>query len=448
MDSAFSSGKGNQQRSLIVAVLNIILYIVILSFIFHAGNNVRLFTFPWSFREPSNIDSIIKVYKDVQNVSDAAAVRSNVYEHAMCNPAGALGNGIRYMNIHWNPRSVSPLCACLADTHDVYESLQQPTDSQETMKKRWHAVSNHVEAHCTKKHRPTQREGLSGETEWSATNIVVSTLLWNMVSLVSSLLSVVFAFEKKSLWRMAAYIATLATAGVCALMWIVALAVYSTKDVSNWLMTILFVVFVVVTAFMLFAEYGIQATELPPYHLRNQIVYWLGYGINLSLLFTSMNCLMHRQDKDYNIMFIAAAFAISINSLASDYVSYFKTAVRGKDDCDAVPSNTNKIHAYIWWANVILLLGIFNVSGPTVASTTFSNSQGVIWVTLLVLVLPIIILPNGMQREISDTHEFSNEVSDTAAMRDMSDLLSRFIFTAAVVGDLYNTSRDNSAYVS
>lgn len=414
-----------------------------------SGQNVRLFTYPWTYRHFSGYgaaaDHIKWLFSEQKTTSNSSMLdlRAKIYETAKCTE-------LHYEGAFWSAETISPFCHCVSKLWvEFNHSMIQYTaisDTSNLFDARIAAVHKHMDNVCAKLSRPTVHEDMVDATHASSTNIVVSAVLWNMISLVSGLFSFYYASydSKNALFAQAAFI----IAGVvCLALWFVMIF---TLKIFDWGNTTAYAIFWVCS--LLFWYKVRTQSSNGNYNLRNSIVHWLGYSINLSLLFTTANVLMQRRNSMYQIMMIVVAITMGFLGLAGDYVSYFKVYMIENNITkkEFALTETKYIHRYFWIANMIFVIGSFNIAGPTFNAAHFSNTYSSVWLVIPLLLLPLIQQPSGIKTKGEDSEKsakYENEYVETMASREMFDLAARLIFTLALVGDLRGVGQNDNILV-
>lgn len=188
-----------------------------------------------------------------------------------------------------------------------------------------------------------------------------------------------------------------------------------------------------------------------PYALRKSFLQWFAYVINFILVLTTANVLIQRRNHEYQLLTIGLGGVVGFLGLASDYATHIREIITEK----TLKDDFRSLHKIIWVGLVVVIVALANVADIDSTTTPFSNAEASLWIVVPILLVPLLMLPNGWQKLIDhdvNTDENSpvyNTVPkpETFLLRDHLDFIARFIFTAAFVADLASLGNKDSYYV-
>lgn len=451
----FGLMKDTSKSSVFIACMNIATLITFFSMMTHSiksgggnssSNNIRLFEFPWTFRvsthNATSNDNVIALYKYANvtaNTGDVAwdgnltAVLTAARKELWCQE-------VQFAQAAWGVASVSPLCNCFENLHAEFATKMYAHFDNATAKDELKAgFKKHFNDFCVKKTRSTITEEAGVYGSAATTNVVLGTLIWNTVATMSSIYSIYFDNFKgpNNQWTYALHILPFAFS-------MAGLGLYGINTSTGLLLGAV-LIFGCVQIVMLGLDSMTGRNQ--PYALRKSLVHWVGYSINLMLMFTSVNVLMQRRDHYNMLYFLATGFCLGIIGLVSDYVTHIRnTGPEPTKEHDDVYRST---HKYLWGAALLLIAGVSNISESNFVNSPFSNAQACIWFALPVLYIPLLTLPNGWNKlkGDADLDISKSPAPGTFLMREYADLLSRIVFTIAIFTDMASLGNRDNLYL-
>lgn len=430
----------------------------------NSQNNIKLFELPWSKRTVKYnrqvLENVQESYKYVQTYNNTGiAIEDGNTTQALAFAYGNASCGhVVFNGGEWTPESVSPLCNCLTNLHTTFAAQMHMFYNYEDHKKKLRTAFNtHFRDYCAKYTRASQSEILGlGGTSWSI-NLVTGTLTWNTIASMSSIYSVYFdhfnGFQFGPITNAPRYY-LLALHLVPIIFFTAGILSYRTVSESGGLLGLAVGLYAVLQGLIIFFEYAVKLKD-HPYAIFKSIFYWMGYTINIMLVLVTANVLVQRRDVNFNIIYLTMGAMLGVIGLVSDYTTHVRielgTAV------EKITDSFKNIHRYLWITAAIIILGISNVSDSTFVNTPFSNAQSVLHIIVPILYIPIILLPSGWRPLVVPQYDDDANGVPTYSIapakkvfigREMIDLVSRLIFTAAIFTDMASLGNRDNYYVA
>lgn len=421
---------------------------------------VSLFSFPFTRRHTAHpYEHVTEAYrKNTQfGNTELLAMEKDIYEKARCFPVHYDGT------LEFRASAVSPTCNCLRNFHLTYIHDMVPNGvipSTPPSQDKRNQIADDVGKFCFKDVRPTQYDQMHDHNSALGTNLVAGAIVWNILALAYSFFcawqDVIGTNEMKDEVKNR-YVVDHENWAVVNYFWIWLLMIPVLHwpiflTISSSSVGIIIIMFFTVVGYFVLVWYlsWMQYKDASPgklvdiHPLLKNILFWVQYSINLSLVLVSANALMQRRDDIYNVMSILVGVSVGLISLANDYVTNIIRRAREGGNESQYKDCQDVIGKFIWIAKAVLLVSLYNISYPVFPDTPFSNAQSVVWFVVPVLFF-IPLLQEGWLTEGPKIRGGDKVVAEEInASRSFLDMLPRFIFTVAIMIDLAATSLNDS----
>lgn len=283
------------------------------------------------------------------NETGRVLLRSEVFDKAKCFAVSYSGNQ------QWRAGDVSPMCNCLDNmitmftmahvNNNMSQIIQLEKIDRSVLANMSNAtetkfMKNLIEKECFNGVRATQVESMYSNEFYLSVNIVMSAMVWNTLSLLTSFCIMWQSLSEQNN-NQSMEMTGFALYGVQILFFIFThlplcvLAGYlSTNQPENQWITITTTIFIVffdalVTWMMVIGnEMDKSAKKVLPggsWQFRKVIVFWYAYVTTLPFLLGSFNALTQKRDEFYNIITMFLIICVGLCFMCEDFVRYKQT---------------------------------------------------------------------------------------------------------------------------
>lgn len=471
--------KNATRNNVIIYIVNLLLVGTIVASSLYAVSSLRLFNIAWTTRSSylqlerdevminneihEKITRANIIFESYNTFSDADVLdkemrdklRNEVFLYAGCIP-------VVYNGAMWRNTTVSPFCDCLSEVHTslengVVEAMGKNESTGATYSALKSKAAEDIRDGCMKYTRGSIIESSYDPDSVYSSSLAMGTLLWNTIAFLTSAYLLFQSDtpddDNSSLTcqncckLLIQYLGLIASMVVYFAAWWAPVA-YEAATSQKPLGVLTFPItahFIFVGWVILFLILGNDGKK--NIYMFKSLVYWLAYSINVSTYLTMANAIQQRRDTLYQILHIFLSLAMAACGLASDYAQSLQ-ATFARDD-DRYKRIFDTAYNYLWLTGAFIALGIANVSDTSTVPQPSSNAQACTWLVLPLMLLPIILLPNGFmsvdtskQGSSSDGHSFPKP--SVFQQRQVVDAVARLIFTLAIATDIFLSNTNNN----